>query len=67
MSRHPREVPSAMLTRARASICKVKEILGPGSVGHSTLPALVEEEGEPQPHVDREVLERLSRSLDPYQ
>ena len=67
MSRHSSEVPSAMLTRARASICKVEEMLEPSCVGHLAPPALVEDEGDPQPHVDRKLLERLIRSLDPYQ
>jgi hypothetical protein len=66
MSCRSSEVPSAVLTQARASICKVEEMLGPRDVGHSVPPALGEDEVEPQPHVDREVLDRLYLSLNPH-
>jgi len=46
---------SAMLTQARASICRVEE-RGRGLVDAG--PAVVEVEGDSQPHVDRDVLER---------
>lgn len=34
---------------------------------HSALPPVIQDEGNPQPHVDREVLERFFHSLDRYQ
>ena len=67
ISSNSSEVPSAILTRARASICKVEEMLGPGCAGHLAARALVEDEGAAQPHIDRKSLERHFRSLDPYQ
>ena len=47
---------SAMLTQARASICRVEERRGRGLADAG--PAVVEVEGDSQPHVDRDVLER---------
>jgi hypothetical protein len=64
---HSSEMPSAMLTRARAIVCKAEQKLGLRDVGHSTLPGLVDGEGDPQPHVDREVLDRLLYSPEPRQ
>jgi hypothetical protein len=60
------KVPSAMLTQACASTSKLKQSLGSRDVAQP-MPPMVEVEGDPQPHVDREVLERLYDSLDPYQ
>jgi len=67
MSSHSNEVPLAMLIRGRTSIRKLEETLGRHGVGHSASPALVEDEGDPQPDVDREVLKPLFDSLDPHQ
>lgn len=58
---------SATLARARASICKVEERLSARGLDHSAPPPVVEDERNPQPHIDREVLERFFHSLDPYQ
>jgi hypothetical protein len=52
-----------MLAQARASICKAEQMLGLRDVAQSAPPTL-EEEGDPQPHVDPEALERLYRFLD---
>ena len=48
---------SAMLTQARASICRVEERLGGRGLADAEA-AVVEVEGDSQPHVDRDVLER---------
>ena len=63
---HSREVPSAMLARARAVVCKAELKLGLRDVVQPATPIL-EGEGDPQPHVDREVLERLFQPRDRYQ
>jgi hypothetical protein len=60
---HSSEVPSAMLARARAGVCKAEQRLGLRDVAQPT-PPILEEEGDPQPHVDREALERLYHLLD---
>jgi hypothetical protein len=64
---HSSGTPSAMLTRARAIVCQAEQKLGPHDVGHSTLPSQVEADGDPQPHVEREVLDRLLYSPEPRQ
>jgi hypothetical protein len=48
---------SAMLTHARASIRRVEERLGGRGLADAGA-AVVEVEGDSQPHVDRDVLER---------
>ena len=48
---------SAMLTQARASICRVEERLGGRGLADAGA-AVVEVEDDSQPHVDRDVLER---------
>ena len=53
-----------MLTRARASMRKVEDRLRARSFGHPLPPPVVEDEGDPQPDVDREALERHFRPLD---
>jgi hypothetical protein len=63
---HSSEVPSAMLARARAVVCKTELKLGLRDVAQPATPIL-EEEGDPQPHVDREALERLFQPWDRYQ
>jgi hypothetical protein len=63
---HSREVPSAMLARARAVVCKAELKLGLRYVVQPATP-IREEEADPQPHVDREVLERLFQPRDRYQ
>ena len=60
------KVPSAMLARARAGVCKAEQKLGLRDAAEPATP-IIEKEGDPQPHVDREALERLYHSLDPYQ
>jgi hypothetical protein len=66
MTGHPSEVPSAMLAQARAVVCKAEQKLGLRDTAQPATPIL-EEEGDPQPHVDREVLERLFQPRDRYQ
>ena len=63
---HSSEVPSAMLAWARTIVCKAEQKLGLRDTAQQATPIL-DEEGDPQPHVDREALERLYHSLDPYQ
>ena len=60
------KVPPAMLAQARDSICDAEQDLGLRQVP-AAAPPLLEQEGDPQPYVDREALERLYHSLDPYQ
>jgi hypothetical protein len=55
---------SLMLTEARATICKMEERLASRGLNHATPSGVIEDEGDPQPHVDREVLERHFQSLD---
>ena len=58
LSRHSTDLPLSTLARARACIRNVGEM--------PVRPSDVENEGEPQPEVNRELLDRLCRSLDPY-
>jgi hypothetical protein len=62
---HSSEVPSAMLAWARTVVCKAEQKLELRDTAQQATPIL-DEEGDPQPHVDREALERLYHSLDPY-
>ena len=55
-----------MVARARAGVCKAEQKLGLRDAAEPATP-INEKEGDPQPHVDREALERLYHSLDPYQ
>ena len=61
---HSSKVPPAMLAQARANICAAEQILGLRDVAQSA-PPILEEEGDPQPHVDHEALERLYHAQDP--
>jgi hypothetical protein len=49
---------SAMQTQVRASICKIEEKLGGRGLGDAAQVAAVEDDGDSQPHVDHDVLER---------
>jgi hypothetical protein len=61
------KLPPAMLASTRTSIRKAERILGlRDDVAHGRSPIL-EQESDPQPHVDREVLERFFYSQDQYQ
>ena len=60
---HSSKVPPAMLARARANICTAEQMLGLRDMAQS--PPILEEEGDPQPHVDHEALERLYHARDP--
>ena len=54
---------STALNRARVTISKVEERLA--SLGFArSAPAAIEDEGDAQPHVDREVLERHFQTTD---
>ena len=56
LTRNARHVPPRVLAKARVTMEKARRLVG--SVG-------LEEAGEPQPEVDREVLERMYRELKP--
>ena len=62
ISDHASKLPPAMLARARDGICNAEQVLGLRQV-----PPLLQQEGGPQPHVDREVLERHFNSPDQHQ
>jgi hypothetical protein len=64
LTRGPEDLPSALLVQARASIEKTSWILQPCT--RFAVTAGPEENGEddPQPDVDRELLERMYRDLD---
>ena len=57
---------SAMLTQARASICKVEERLGGRGLADAARAAAVEVEGDAQPHVDHDVLERHFHAIEQF-
>ena len=57
----------AILIQARATVSRVEEKLTSHYLRHSEARAAAEDEGDPQPHVDREVLEHLFNSRDQYQ
>ena len=63
---HSSTVPRAMLARARANICAAEQMPGLRG-GAQSAPPILEEEGDPQPHVDHEALERLFHARDPKQ
>lgn len=54
------DVPLALIAQAQAGIRKAREILQSGA----SQPHRVQGEPDPQPFVDREVLERMYRALD---
>jgi hypothetical protein len=64
MAGHSSKVPPAMLARASASIYTAEQMLGLRDMAQSG-PPILEEEGDPQPHVDHEALERLYDARDP--
>ncbi len=67
ISGHSSKLPPAMLAHARTSIRKAERMLGlRDDMGHAASP-IPGQEGDPQPHVDRDVLERLFNSQDQYQ
>ena len=53
-------VPLSLIAQAQAGIRKARDILRPAS----GQPHAVQDEADPQPHIDREVLERMYRALD---
>jgi hypothetical protein len=55
---------SAMLMQARATICKVEERLGRRGLADAVQPLAIEDEGDSQPHVDPDVLERHFHSVE---
>ena len=55
---------SAMLAQTSATMCKVEERLVSRRLSHSAPPPVTEDQGDSQPHVDPEVLERHFYSLD---
>jgi len=63
MSAHASNLPPAMLARARDGICNAEQVLGLRHVPDA-VPPLLQQEGDPQPHVDREILERHFNSRD---
>jgi hypothetical protein len=62
----PNDLPSPILAQARASIDKANRIFTTSA--RFVVNARQEENGEanPQPHVDREILERMYRELNPH-
>jgi hypothetical protein len=64
ISDHSSEL-SAMQARVRDSISKASLIVQPLGQAQRA-PAVVEDEGDPQPHVPREVLERVFQSREPH-
>ncbi len=65
ISDHSSELSPAMQARVRNSISKAALIVQ--SCGQAKrAPGVVEDEGDPQPHVDREVLERVFQSWEPH-
>jgi hypothetical protein len=66
ISDHARKLPPAMLARARDGICNAEQVLGLRQVPDA-VPPLLQQEDDPQPLVDREVLERHFNSRDRYQ
>ena len=67
ISRHSSKLPPAVRARTRTSIRKAERMLGVREdVAHAASPIL-EQEGDPQPHVEREVLERLFNCQDQFQ
>jgi len=64
ISGHSSKLPPTMLARTRGSICKAERMLGLRDDVASAAPPILEQEGDPQPHVDREVLERHFNSGD---
>lgn len=57
----------AMLARTRTSIRNAERILGLGDDTTHRLSPILEQEGDPQPEVDRVVLDRLFKPQDQYQ
>jgi hypothetical protein len=54
-----------MLARAGAAIGNAEQMLRPRKVAYSA-PARLYAEGDPQPHIDHEVLERLFNHQNKY-
>jgi hypothetical protein len=67
ISAHASNLPPAMLARARDGICNAEQVLGLRQQVPDAAPPILEQEGDPQPHVDREVLERHFNSRNQYQ
>ena len=56
ISKHSGKLPPAMRARSRSSMRKAERTLG---LRNEMASARLDQESDPQPHVDREVLERL--------
>jgi hypothetical protein len=67
ISGHSSKLPPTMLARTRGSICKAERMRGLHDDVANAAPPILEQKGDPQPHVDREVLERHFKSRDQYQ
>ena len=65
ISGHSSELSPAMQARVRDSISKASLIVQPLGQAQRA-PGVVEDEGDPQPHVPREVLERVFQSREPH-
>jgi len=61
------QLPPAILASTRTSIRKAERILGLSDEVAQGRSPILEQEGDPQPHIDREVLERLFNYRDQYQ
>jgi len=60
-------LPPAMLAQARDGSCNAEQFLGLRDDIANAAPQTLEQEGDPQPHVDREALEHHFNSRDQYQ
>jgi hypothetical protein len=60
-----RSCPPATLAHARASIEKARRILGPLAGGERKAALADDSEGDPQPEIDDEKLERMYRVISP--
>jgi hypothetical protein len=65
ITHHSRELSPAMQARVRDSISKAVLIVQPRGQAERA-PGVVEDEGDPQPHVPREVLERVFQFREPH-
>ena len=65
LNRSAGELPPPLLGRARASIAETSRILPPGKRSAASTGPEENSDVDPQPDIDRGLLERMYRSLDP--
>jgi hypothetical protein len=66
LTRGAKDLPAPLLVQARASIEKTSRIVKPGAQFAVSAGPEENDEGDPQPDVDREILERMYRDLNPH-